>query len=171
MSHEASGKGRQREGCTLRFGFGARSCHMQRSTAVQRVGRHVLNRFWCTRWRFGQCVTLRTACVRLVACNVSCHSHVRLQSPSDRLALVRCSYDVGRELSGAWVQIHIVSHLVRVQDEVHLKPREPSLGASSIKGCSALARSGVADIGGRIMVDLYACVCKCFSAVHASKYM
>ena len=57
MSHEASGKGRQREGRTLRFGFGARSCHMQRSTAVQRVGRHVLNRFWCTRWRFGSSVS------------------------------------------------------------------------------------------------------------------
>lgn len=156
MSHEASGKGRQREGCTLRFGFGARSCHMQRSTAVQRVGRHVLNRFWCTRWAFGQCVTLRTACVRVVACNVSCHSHVRLQSPSvlrpARSHVTCAARTTSGELSGAsalgtaWVQLHIVSHLVRVQDEVHLKPREPILGASSIKGCSALARSGVAEL-------------------------
>ena len=96
----------------------------------------------------------RVSVLSRVMSRVTRTSAYSLPQCSDRRALTCAARTTSGELSGAsalgtaWVQLHIVSHLVRVQDEVHLKPREPILGASSIKGkgCSALARSGVAEL-------------------------
>ena len=88
----------------------------------------------------------RVSVMSRVMSRVTRTSAYSLPQCSDRRALTCAARTTSGELSGAWVQLHIVSHLVRVQDEVHLKPREPILGASSIKGCSALARSGVAEL-------------------------
>ena len=43
-------------------------------TAVERVGRHVLNRFWCARWAIlGRCHTTNRVCL---SCRVCLFSHV-----------------------------------------------------------------------------------------------
>ena len=94
------------------------------------------------------CVTLRTACVRVVACNhvMSRHSHESLPLTDRASRALRCSTMCSTSgVTGAWVQLHIKG---RISSEFRTKyslnrasghHRSRLLGARSLRGGSMKA--------------------------------